>query len=165
MDSIPFTLVDADGAEHAYSVRPHPPGEGEAIMWSLVQLGAEPLGRLASLALRGLQLEQLIQMAQAGDSREDGKPRGMMSVLVENGDSIVEGLKESLDLAKVGADIAKSIGALPMLALSRSILSLTERDGKPLNNKLIYDGAYTRNYGELRRALWEVIKINRFLSL
>lgn len=160
MDSETFTLVDADGVSHTYSVRPHPPGKGEAIMWSLVQLGAEPLGRLASLALRGLDLPALIAASKAGS---DATPRGMLATLLD--DDTIASLKESIDLAKVGADIARSIGAMPMQTLSRDILSLAERDGKPLSNAMAWDAAYARNYGELRRALWEVIKLNRFLSL
>lgn len=166
MDLHTFDLVDADGVSHRYSVRPHPPGKGEAIMWTLIQFGAEPLGRVISLALRGLDLSALLALAQAG-ARADGaeKPKGVLASLMEGGDGVLDSLKESVDLGKVGADIARSIAAMPMQTLTREILSLAERDGEPLASALKFDAAYIRNYGEMRRALWEVIKINRFLSL
>ena len=39
------------------------------------------------------------------------------------------------------------------------------RDGKPLNNSTNFDGAYVRNYGEMRAAMLEVVRFNGFFGL
>lgn len=144
-DPISFTLADADGKTHTYEVIPHPPTEGSRIMWVLVGLGAEPLGRLAKGLLGSADLKSLRATLDAPDG--------------------VGKLLAAIDPAELAGDIRRSLATVPLDRLGADILSRTSRDGKNLANSLNFDAAYVRNYGELLRALWEVVKANRFLSL
>jgi hypothetical protein len=144
-DPITFTLTDADGKTHTYEVIPHPPTEGSRIMWSLVGLGAEPLGRL----IKGLFAAGEIKNLRAALDASDG----------------VGKLLAAIDPAELAGDIRRSLATVALDKLGRDILSRTSRDGRNLANDLHFDAAYTRNYSELLRSLWEVVKANRFLSL
>jgi len=144
-DPITFELDDADGASHEYSCTPHPAREGSDIMWRLMALGAEPLGRAA---------KGLLQTLDAGNLRQlMDDPKGL------------EKISAAVDFAALGADVRATLQATPMTDLVRGILKYTSRDGKRLDNQLHFDAAYTRNYGELLRAAWEAAQVNRFLSL
>lgn len=144
-DPITFTLVDADGQPHEYSCRPHPAREGSDIMWRLVALGAEPLGRAAKGLLHTLDAGNLRQLMD--------DPNGL------------EKIAAAVDFAALGADVRAALQATPMSELVHAVLKYTSRDGKGLSNPILFDAAYTRNYGELLRAAWEAVQANRFLSL
>jgi hypothetical protein len=144
---ISFTLTDADGGAHRYEVTPHNALEGQRITYTLLRLGAEPLGRLVQT---GLQNAGLL----------DG---GLRSLLDDP--AALGRLAAGIDFAAVGADLQKSMGSMPMEALTLDLMAHAVRDGKQLRSPLHFNAAFTRNYMEMLRACWEVVKANRFLSL
>jgi hypothetical protein len=148
-----FVIVGADGLEHRYTVVLHDAVAGQAIMWDLVALGAEPMARLAESALKSEQVIAGLSSALAS---------GGAGKLLDGGAAELLG---GLDLGSVGADVKRAITSMPMPKLTRDILRHTTRDEKPLANDGVFGSAYQGNYGELLRAVWEVAKINRFLSL
>ena len=139
-----FTLEDADGKPHRYEVQPHPPTEGTNIMLALIAFGAEPFAAVVSSAF----------------AVEDFFAGG--ATLGDALDLDVEGLVGKLDWSRVGADLKKSILSMPLGSMIRDILARTWRDGSPLSNDVHYNAAYTRNYLEQMRAVWEVANVNRF---
>lgn len=150
MPSVTFSAKDREGVAHAYVVELHPASEGQAVMWQLVALIAPTLltglkGLLPLLdTFRGQKLSSLLDDPQA-----------------------LEQAKSALattDMAGIGAEIQKALSGSPA-KLVAEILSKTTRDGKHISNKLAFDSAYTGNYSELRRAVWEVTVANHFLSL
>lgn len=140
-----FTLHDADGVEHAYEVILHPATEGARIMWQLVAMGVEPVGKLA-----------------AGLLASDGLSATSIRTLL-NDPAGLERLRTGLDLTGLAASVRTSLASVQMGALTKDILSRTSRDGRDLANQLLFDEAYSGNYGELALALWKVVQANRFL--
>jgi hypothetical protein len=136
-----FMLTDADGAVHRYEVLPHPASEGQAVLLQLLAVAAEPVGRLASSVFEG-----------AGTVGEllDSEPAKLM---------------ERVDLGRLGADVKTAILSMQMDKLGADVLRHTMRDGKKLSDRVAFDAAFTRNYFEYLRAVWEVVQINRFLPL
>lgn len=70
-----------------------------------------------------------------------------------------------LNLTGSADALAKAIARADLPDLRQRILAHTTRDGRPLKDRPHFDAAYQGNYGELARALWEVVKLNRFLPL
>lgn len=138
-----FELKDADGNLHEYRVVPHKATDGFQVTLRLIALGAEPLGRLA-------------------DSVFSGQGDVSLNMIMDDA-SVVEGLA----FAAVGADLSRGIlsSAMNVPALVRGILKNTLRDGKPLDKDLNFNDAFSRNYLELMLAVYEVVKVNRFLPL
>lgn len=132
-----FTLDDADGQSHVYRVKKHPAGKGQDIMWSLIAFGGEPLGAV---------VKKLAAAAQ-GEGGLDAK------------------VFANVDWGQAGRDLASSIGRTNMSGLSARLLSFTWRDDEHLLDPKKFDVAYEGNYAEMMMALWEVVKINRFLPL
>jgi hypothetical protein len=148
-----FVIKDADGNDRRYEVTPHNAVQGQAIMWDLVALGAEPVARLADSALKSEEVVAGLASALAS---------GGVGKLLDGG--AVE-LLGGIDLGAVGADVKRAIVSMPMQRLTRDILRHTTREGRALSDDTVFGLAYQANYGELLRAVWEVVKINRFLSL
>lgn len=144
---IDFTLKDASGQEHSYRGVPHGAIEGQEVMWQLVALGAEPVARLAQLALSSSNVRDLLNA--------DGAK--------------LQQILGGADFSTVGADVRKALVATNMSKLAREILRNTMRDGKPLSvdasGNGVFDQAYRANYGELLQAVWRVVQANRFLPL
>lgn len=137
-----FELTDADGEVHAYWVNAHPPmGErsGSGIMYRLAALGAEPVtGAIAAI------------MGGDGD--------GIDSTLDAGG------------LAAAGRGLRDSLLLQSPEGLVRDILWFTWRDGQLFGQsgfagEQVFNGAYTRNYGEMLQAAWRVVEYNRFFPL
>lgn len=150
---ISFELADADGEIHNYEVHPHDAETGQVIVWRLLALGAEPLGRLAQGALEsGALVEQLTETYQTGGA----------AALMELDTTE---LAKSLDLAGMGEAIGQVLAQGKAPELTREILKQTHRDGQPLNTSVAFGNAYRRNYGEMIAAVWKVVGINRFLPL
>lgn len=147
----PHTLVllDRNGQSHTYIIAPHNPLEGMAIVQQLAGLGLEPLARTLEGAL-----PQLLPLL--------GKNKGAPSA--EQLEAVIGNLKLGEAMASLSSGFAK----LPS-ALIRQILAHTTRDGKLMGGSaeinLDFDAAYRANYGELLRAVWEVIGVNGFLPV
>lgn len=144
MKPIEFTLPDAEGVAHRYVLLPHGATEGQRIVWQLIALGAEPLARLAQGLL----------------TAEGASLRGLL-----DDPNTLKAMGARLDVSALGADLKRSIQSMPMDAITASLVSNVTRDSKQLSNPSHFDAAFACNYAELMRLLWEVIKLNRFLSL
>ena len=135
-----FTLTDADGAEHFYEVTPHRHSTGRPLVNVLAALLAGPL-------LNGLgSLIGGVQEAEAGAS------------LLDSIDL------EALDFESMGPAVVEAIGRMPV-DLPAKLFAHTMRDGKRLSDEGERAVAFSRNYREEERAIWEVVKYNRFLML
>lgn len=83
---------------------------------------------------------------------------------------LIDGLAGKGGPGATGPELSRAILSLGDNDLIKQLLVNVTRDGKalggasPLAAKTFND-AYQRNYGELCRALWEVVAYNRFLSL
>ncbi len=137
-----FTLNDADGKSHDYMLVQHPADEGEEILWTLVGLSGEPLGRLAVSVLDGRQ----------------GPVRGLLDLNIEQ-------LLASVDWAVVGRDISSAVTRTRMPALTKRLLKYVSRDGQQLANELVFKTVFQANYSELLQLLFKVVEENRFLPL
>lgn len=149
-----FTLTDADGAEHEYTVVAHPTSDGfrvtrtiaAALIDPLAQTGLPALLRLVPVAIkRGLDEDGNVDLARLIDDEDLDEQLGR------------------LNLSEVGPGLRRAIESFDE-DLVKQILSLTTRDGSELRGRH-FDKAYQRNYGELYDAAWEVCTFNRFFSL
>jgi hypothetical protein len=146
-----FQLADARGASHDYLVMEHPAGEGMAIMYELLALGAPTVLGLASAALRSEELLRAIVEALSGDAPALGA-------------SDLGKMLAGLDLAGIGPEIERALGTGRAPSLTRKVLAHAFRDGKPLAGTGL-DLAYQANYAELLTAVWKVCSINRFFPV
>lgn len=145
-----FSLTGADGKSHAYVVTEHPAGEGMAIMYDLLALGAPSLLTLAGAALKSEDLVRAVLSALGDGSAEIGA--------AEFGTMVSE-----LDLAGAAAEVGRALGTGRAPDLTRKVLARTFRDGQPLTRA--FDLAYQANYQELLMAVWKVCQINRFFPV
>ena len=125
-----FELKDADGQPHTYLVVPHPPDEGQRILWTLMAGGVEPLAAAAG----GL-------LAKGG-------------TLAELMDQDLGDLFGDLDWASVGKGLKSTLVSGDMPGLTKQLMRHTLRDGRELADPAVFAGAYQRNYWEMTRALW-----------
>lgn len=139
-----FTLTDSSGKPHTYTVQPHPAGEGTRLVITLMGLAGEPLGRVLNSNLAGL-----VGKVQSGEV---------------NLESNVNDLLQDIDFSSVARDLRLALAAVDGLQLFQDLLKYTHRDGYPLAESGHYDAAFQQNYGELLKAVWEVIKRNGFLG-
>lgn len=150
-----FELTDALGRSHSYLVMEHPAGEGMALMYELLGLGAPGVLALAGAALKSQEMAASIAGALAGEgggvSAADVADLGRMLA--------------DLDLEKLGGEIAKALGTGRAPALTRKLLARTHRNGKSLSDDLTFGQAYQANYAELLQAVWRVCSINRFFPV
>lgn len=148
-----FRLVDADGRPHAYEVTLHRASEGMPLMWEIAALVAGPLAGLLSLVAP---LISAVGGASGGRSLraiiEDP------AVLVMVTDSL-----KGADLTSLGRSLQLALAQPGNSSLVTRLLSQTTRDGVALDDPFAFDDAYTANYMELARAVWEVVLANRFL--
>jgi hypothetical protein len=147
MDPITFDLVDANGVPHRYTVVLHPADAGAGVSMALLGLGLEPLARAA------------------GALFDEGGLAIAVNALRDEGDKTrATELLGKLDLPGVAAALGPALGRPSTLALLRSVLAYTHRDGAKLDG-IAFSTAYQGNYAEMYRAVWEVAARNRFLPL
>jgi hypothetical protein len=145
-----FELLDARGQPHQYLVTEHPAGEGMAVMFELLAVGAPTVLGLAGAALKSEELLGAVLAALSDDTAELAT-------------SELGKMLAGLDLAAAGAELGRALGTGKAPELTRRILSRTIRDGQPVAKVL--DLAYQANYGELLLAVWRVCAINRFFPV
>lgn len=137
-----FQITDGDGQPVTYLVIPHPWSEGLAISTRLMAAGVDGLAG-------AIQFKDIIDAIMADKSAD---LKGMLTSAINPG-ALLEGVKNLL----MAPDSARFIAA---------ILRYSTRNGVPLERAGVVDlSAYQGNYGELWRAVYEVIRVNRFLSL
>jgi len=138
-----FEIEGGDGKPHAYLVQLHGVDEGQAIVFALIAVGGEPLGALLQGAAGKL-------IAEGG---------GLAELLEKDVTELLSGI----DFAAVGRDLSLAVARSDMPGLVNLILKNTHRDGRPLRDSNERNAAYRGNYGEMLRAVWQVISANRFL--
>lgn len=148
-----FTLNDADGNPHAYELMPHPAAEGQEILFTLIGMGAEPLGALVQSAL----LDGTVWDNLRGSYKEGG----LNAIADLDQDSILGGV----NLGDFGKHLSSVLLRTDCATLSRSMLEYAYRDGVLLDTETAFSQAYRANYGELLKALWKSIELNRFFPL
>ena len=149
-----FTLLDAEGRPHTYTVTPHRHAEGRRIVNLIGATLATPLGALLSFdaTVGGFQLTDLGSvMSKAVASATGAAPDVTVEAL----------LGDKLDLSALGPAVSEALLGLPE-SFSADVLRHTLRDDRPLSDPSERDRAYARNYREEERALFEVIRYNRF---
>jgi len=146
-----FTLRDAEGESHSYEVTLHRATLGQPIMWEIAALLAGPLAGMLGLLVPIL------------DSMAGKKIVEVMDDPASLG-RLVDGLRGA-DLTAVGAGLKAALAQPGNSALVVRLLGQTTRDGRDLADPVQFDDAFTGNYLELARAVWEVVQANRFLPL
>lgn len=143
-----FTLKDRNGADHSYLVTEHPAGDGMAVLYDLISLGAGPVLTLCGAALRSDEVLRSVVAALGDDAPAFG---------VADLAKLVGGV----NLDQVGTALGAALATGRGPALTRRILSRTHRDGKSLDGVGL-DLAYQANYREMMTAVWKVCAINGF---
>lgn len=138
-----FTLTDAWGVPHHYTVNQHRGGEGASLALALLSLVVEPL-------VAGLGPSVIAAMGEAQGIKDVD-----LSALAAGLN--VDGLSSGLKAAMAGLSV-------PLMC---RLLAYVNRDGKPLvtpdgRPSGAFDSGFSRNYTELGRALWEVASYNGF---
>ena len=136
-----FTLLDDDGAPHAYTLAPHGVIEGREITSRLLAVSAPAVGRLAGSALAG-------------------KTGGLESIL----EADVGEILSAIDWSAIGSDVGGLVAVLDGKTID-GILRYATRDGHPLSNSARVEMAFRRNYGELVALVVESVKYNRFFPI
>ncbi len=148
-----FTVPDGDEREHQYTAIPTPAEEGMGISMRLMGMVSAP----SLSALGGVMVPILLRAR--GSSVVD---------LLDDPDllgNVVNAL-QSADLATTGAAVSALLQDPKNVQFLRTTLFRTvHRDGKSLADAVEFNAAFTRNYGELYAALWEVIRLNGFFAL
>jgi hypothetical protein len=137
-------INDRHGDPHTYLIAQHNLDEGLAVVGALLAIGGEPLGSLLQGALGKLILE--------GGGLSGVLDAGAADVLAE------------IDWAAVGRDLAAAVSRVQLPTFVAGILRHTTRDGQPLADPGVRNTAYRGNYGELYRAVAQVVQANHFFS-
>ena len=144
-----FTLKDRTGESHSYVVSPHIGSQGLKVVDAMLSIGMGPVA------------EAMFSAARAAEARRSASPDEDVDLRITD---IIEHVVTS---AQAGI---QSAGGMEILA--PLVLQHTTRDGKPLiqtsgtkRNTSNFDLAYTRNWGELRKAFVKAMEINGFFEL
>lgn len=140
-----FTLADAEGVEHAYTVSRHPASQGLEIVFVLLGYGAGALAPFVRTLLDG------------GVS--------LSSLMGGKEDSGIDEVLRGVDFGAVAGEVKALLGGPDGRPLVSKLLTYTHRDGQRLADSAAFDLAYTGNYLELLTACWKIIGINRFFPL
>ena len=163
MQTHDFQLYDARGNTHDYTVSPHPTSEGTMLVVRLLGMAGGPIGRLASSNLDVL-IDLVPKMiAEYQDQSQGGKEMTDQEFMIALQKELGDLSDLDLDFQAILADILSAIVQAGGDEFIRSLLAHTFRDGQKLSQDALYDTAYQANYGELFKAIWEVIKANGFL--
>jgi hypothetical protein len=147
-----FTITDVDGNVHAYTVHPHPTGEGLALLSELMAIASKGLhGAVGSMSF-----SKMSKAAAKGDV------------------SALEAV--DIDEGMLGAAVASVITELHTSdaeAIAKRLLAYTYRDSRPMagtaganglpaseDGPFSFDRAFARNYGELRSILVSIARYN-----
>ncbi len=147
-----FTLTDAVGNPHDYILTLHPATAGQAVMFQLMALAAEPLGRM---------LETLVGVEDFMTAIDSNLSDAVAGV----GDMDLGELLTSIDWAVLGNDIRKVLGDPKCTAIVKELFRHTLRDAQPMSETMPFDIAYRGNYLEMLNVMWRIIKFNGFFPL
>jgi hypothetical protein len=71
------------------------------------------------------------------------------------------GLDSAIDFGAAGRDIAQALKGNNMPKFRADVLKHTTRDGHALADPVQFNKAYQANYGEILKAMREVLRVNR----
>ena len=142
-----FLLRDSQGVEHAYVCNPHMATEGVLVIARLMRLGGPSIASIFQSLYASIDTSDLTLSSKVNVASIVGKVDWTGLKISEAVKQFVDGLASSVD----GVELIKDI------------LAQTNRDKKYLKDDAIFDLAYRRNYLELLKAAWEVIRYNDFL--
>lgn len=155
-EPVHFTLTDADGTAHEYTVVPHPGTSGRRIVMKLAGMAAPALGEAAKALAAG--------MAEAAATDAAVEAQAGPAAIGKLLDTEIGKVLGSVDFGRIGEHIAQAAGEFDD-RLFAELFSLTSRGGVPLDKSAAFDAAYTANYVEMFKAVGKIIQINRFFPL
>ena len=152
------SISDNDGNVHQYRIHLHPSGEGLALATDVLAIVGPSAGRGFFDALRTMASNPALRVPDdATDEQkaaaEAKREAAFLSVLA---DLDAQTLLQSAMTALVAR------GGLQTIA--PRLLKFTLRDGAKMDDAGALDMAYTGNYGELMKAMREVIDHNGFFE-
>lgn len=141
---IEFTLTDADGNTHKYTLLTHRATEGTALVLKLVDVGGDGLGRIVEAVLTSEEL---------------------LAALMSKGVEVdLKALAEQFDIRGIVRDVRRALADIDGADLLRELVRHCSRDGKPLHVDANFDEAFRANYGELFALAWRSVQENKFLG-
>ena len=159
METKQFVLKDRTGKPKRYEVIAHDPDEGFALSCQLGAVVSGPVLTAFYEAARTGNAQMAFAVVVASLAAADEKNPPSEEQLKARA-----AILDKIAPDRIATSIRAALNEVPA-GLARRILAKTTREGKPLLDDDCYAEAYTRNYGELRSALWEVVSFNDFLSL
>lgn len=153
-----FKLADRAGKQHEYRVEPHPGTVGLSIALKVQALVAEPIVEVVRAALASPGIERIGAALREGTDADPGE------LLAGALGDLIPALREA-DLGMLARAVSAALASPGGPQLARDILSRSYRDGRALSEPMVFDEAYQANYGELMRALLEVVQHNGFFPL
>lgn len=134
---------------HVYTSTLLPAEEGIEVIAALVALAGEPLAAVLESVLGDP--KRLALLARAATDEGDT--------------TSISDLLGGVSLAQVGAALRTGLAGAKAVPVVRALVKWTHRDGKALRDPGEFNAAYRGNYGELARALFEIVKVNRLFPL
>lgn len=153
-----FSLDDRAGKAHQYRVEPHPAGVGAALALRVQALATEPLVEVLRTIASAPGLQRL------GTALQEGSEQDTTALLADAAGDLLRTVKD-LDLSTIGRTLSGMLATKDGPDLVKQILARTWRDGRSLGEPMDFDAAYQANYGEMLRAVFEVVRYNGFFPL
>ena len=146
-----FTVKDATGTSHTYTLQRHRGSEGAPIALRMLATIVEPLAVGAGKPMI------------AGLGKIRGK--GLTGIAAFSALAALPEVQAAVDMEKLGRSAAAAVTTM-RLPFMLQVLLYTNRDGKPLVDSGQasghFDQAYAANYTELGTALYKVCSVNGF---
>ncbi len=156
-----FTLTDRWGNSHEYVCILHPGSKGVPIAFEIAGLVGPTVARVLLNAVSNI--DGLAELFAPTEGAEPG------AAVLPTADDMRDRIGKAVDLVLGGADIDSLTRQLGDALLREStpeliakILGATWRDQQRLSDPMVFDAAIQGNYGELLKALQEVITFNGF---
>jgi len=147
-----FTLTDAQGVEHAYTVTLHSADQGIPITLALMGKVARPI------------LEGIEALAKSGELLA-----GLEQIDLDSGAGELLKLIAGAELGGLGSALEAALATPGLEGLIYRVLAHTQRDGQALapggKPGVAFMSAYQANYREALSATLQVARLNGFLPL
>ena len=136
-----FETIDSFGEKHKYVCEFHPfESDANVLAWRLLELMSEPLAKM------------IPALFPSGGKMSSANLQSIAEELNFSGDELMIVVK----------DIGNLIGKLNMPALTNELLKYAVRDGKALSDPDNRDDAFSGNFGEVYKALYQIVRQNNF---
>lgn len=148
-----FTLKSRDGNNHQYDVAMHPAIEGMQVSAQLGSLGIPTLVVALGSALESQEMRAAVAQAFAKGGSSTDKSRGLDELMRIAG---------GFDFSTIGTEVRTALQDPRLATLVRAVLQHTTRDDVVLSGDVALNGAFTGNYMEMWKAVWEIVQVNGF---